>query len=423
MVAPWLIPAAIGLGVGAGGGALLGGGSEQPSFEDFINQVAQAFGPGGPFAMKSGQTPRGTASAGGGSVDYGTVPQFVDFSKLDQNKSKILKNIERGKFGKGKAPGVKSDLQTAIKTDPSKVSLDLLKPFKGLTQKVTKKGIVSGKPNIPDVDFEANPQSQTGYDFLQGDYLNNLKNQQIINSMVASLVPKQVGFAGNVIDTGNRFLNTGFSEVDPAVQTKIDAAKNAYLNNYTRNLKDKYSNIADSIFTSVAESGVSGSGTGGAFRRDVYDPLAEEVANAVNLAELYARDEGHRFLEDQRTGFATVASSAPGYNAVTQNINIPRLLADPYLLGPNGIYGGPEAIINAIQYANTYGQNADTIRRQPGVAALSQGGQFFNQGPSVAQGIGSLTGTIAPAAISAYATLNNPMATYFANLIAQGGKK
>ena len=80
-------------------------------------------------------------------------------------------------------------------------------------------------------------------------------------------------------------------------------------------------------------------------------------------------------------------------------------------------------MLQSIQFANQFSQNADQIRRAPGIAGIAPGvAAGAQQGPSVPQAIGSLVGTAIPPSIAAFSASHNPISAFYADLIAKSKK-
>ena len=344
-------------------------------------------------ARPSGQrTPGGTAlTSGGGGFDLSSnstvnLPYNVvrDIQK-GQGKFKNLKNKDRGLYDSiVNNRGLGINAQDLFNKRPGLFELGKVKE-----------------------EVKVNPQSEQGsrdtYDTLRDLELERLKNQTSVNNMLMGFMPSLLNANRGAVNKYQSMIDDGFTEIDPAINERINKGVQGYIGNATNNLKDLYTGIADGFVNDVAQGGVGGFGVGEGFKNQVTEPLARELGNVVNNAEVYRGQLTNDVLSNARAGASTIASTAPALNQVLQGFQLPTTQVNPAAINPTGNFD-PNLLANMLQFANTFQAGRDDKRLEPWmlqfqadlqkeIAAAQQNNGFGDFAATLgAVGLGSIMG-------------------------------
>jgi hypothetical protein len=347
----------------------------------------------------SGQrTPSGNVTtAGGGGFTFDNT-KFINLQG-----SGIPKKIKQGKLG----GNLTQQQRDNILKDPTNVTLDNLNPF------LLKEANQAGKKIKlnPIVTPTSEPESLDAYNTLRDSEIERLKSQQGINKQIMGMFPALLQANSGAVNKFSSMVDQGFTELDPAINSRIDKGVQGYIGNATNNFKDAYSRIADGFVNDIAQGGVGGFGAGEGFKQQVTEPLSRDLSNIVNQAEVYRGQLTNDALNNQRAGVQTLASSTPALNQILQGLQMPVNQVNPAAINPTGNFD-PAMLAQMLQFTNTFQANRDDKAMEPWmlelqaelqkqIAASQQGNGWGNAPGAVG---GALAGAVAGPAGAAVGT-------------------
>lgn len=337
------------------------------------------------------RTPSGTSmTSGGGGFGFdqnSTVNlSFQDVRDIQQGRGRFknLKNKDPELYGQiTGSRGIGLNAQ------------DLFNKRPGLFQRGQVKQEVKVNP-------QSEPGSQLAYNTLRDLEIDRLKNQGSVNNMLMGLMPSLLNSNRGAVDKYSSMLNEGLTELDPAINSRIDRGVQGYIGNASNNLKDLYTGIADGFVNDIAQGGVGGFGVGEGFKNQVTEPLTRELGNVVNNAEVYRGQLTNDALSNQRQGLGTIASTAPALNQILQGFQLPTNQVNPAAINPTGNFD-PALLAQLLTYGNTFQAGRDDKRLEPATAKYLAELQQELAASQQGNGWGDFLGTVGGAVVGSVA--------------------
>lgn len=338
---------------------------------------------GGPFA--SG----GSSSPGGGGLEN-TIDRTVNFN----NAQKLLNKIERGKFKK-LDDNTRADLLAAVESGDGIADFDFRKLPKKLRQKLRSRGALNVTPQS---NFVAEEQSQDIFDRLRDLEQQRIEDQVDFNeNTLKPLVGQLAGVQSSSASSIQDLINQGFTELNPAIQSQISGAQDAFFNQSADRLTNQFDRSTARLNQTLANQGVPlgrSSDSFDFFSQSLLEPLGDDLSNLSQQTELLGRQFANEALGNQRAALGSLLSTG-GANAFTQGLNVPQVGFDPTFINPTGQFD-PGLLVQQNQFSNQLGLQFDQLRRQPHLMALQAQLAQPQQSSGIAGAIGSIAGAALP---------------------------
>ena len=355
----------------------LGGGT---SFNDYTNANAQGY-QNPAFNNFLSKYPVGNSGVPGGANIQSGANRFIGLKGTG-----IPWAIQHGKLG----GHLSNEQRQAILANPGHVSLDNLNNFlinraKGKGQKIQQ---------TPFNQFNPDPSSAAYFDFMKNAALENAKRQDQFNQTLRPTLDALSGLNQKAIGSASNYIDRGFTENDPRMQAEINSAGEAFYNQGAQRFKRDYLNTVQGANEDLAANGTPiGRGTGAAdyLNQRANIPLADNLQNLSYQSEVYKQNLADQKLNQARSGYATLAGT-PSFNSSLQGLQLPDI-SQNY----NATFGNPGGqfnindLLQALQFSNNYGLQAQQLKQQPYVAGIPNS---INSDAATANPWGKLIGSL-----------------------------
>jgi hypothetical protein len=300
---------------------------------------------------KTNATPRGnslTEYGGGFSLSGDRTVNLGGNVVRDILAGKIHKNIGK------KSPDL---LKYLSEVGGKEIPIALLNQNKGLLGKgvIKENSIVENKSEEGSRDYYDTAQ-ELGIKQLQG-------YAPIMDQINSSILPSLLQNAQKAIGQYQSMIG-GVDELDPRIQGRINSGVDAYINNKTSNMGEQYRRIADGLVNDISASGIGGLGAQNRIMMDVNEPLAQELGNITNDAEIFRQQLTNDALSNSRQGLATLSSTAPALNQILSTMTPAQLPYNSALANPTGNFD-PALLAQMLQFGNSFALQKDQYRSAP----------------------------------------------------------
>ena len=320
---------------------------------------------------------------------YGRPVDYATSKTINLHGTGIPRLIKQGKYGQG----LTDQQRQGVLNDPYHVNLDNLTSF--LTNKAKSKGKKVNSISTP--TFNPQPASEDYFNFLQNAETERSHKQDAFNkSYLEPLLNQITALQGKAIGSAGNYLDRGFTELDPQQKAAIDSAGNAFYNSAADRFKRDYTETVGGMNEDLAAGGIA-PGNSPASRNVISRTADRELGDNLRKlsydSEVYKQQLMDQRLGQARSGYATVAGT-PSFNSAMSGLTLPGLDYKSQFANPGGQYD-LNTLLNALQFSQTYGLQAQQLKQNPLIAALPG---IIQAGSKNTSPWGNILGTAAGAA-------------------------